>query len=132
MPTTSPKTGGGPLCSTAPDYWIGRKADDIPPGWVDDMIWRLFTEWNRTMLRYEKRKADDRDYDPKPHEADTRTFTRLQRSLAELIRLEMARQALRATKATDNDEDPRKAFERRMGRLLEHQGIREIPGEPVE
>lgn len=49
---TCPETGS-PYGREHPDHWIGVTAEDIPQGWMDDMIKRLFEVANRDLIRLE-------------------------------------------------------------------------------
>jgi len=130
MPTTCPTTGHGPLCDSAPGAWIGRQAEDIPPGWMDHNIRRLFDVWNVQMIKLEDRKnGANASNDAESRAQDARTLAQLERSLAALIKLETARAALRSTKVATNDDETRAAFERRLAKRAAASGAPDISGE---
>jgi hypothetical protein len=105
---------------TNPKYWTNLTAEDIPAGWIDDMVKRLFDELNRQMQRFENTGStdpvdvtagnasggpaqQDRDNEKnaaESREQDARTLARLQASLERLTKMEMDRASLRATKDT--------------------------------
>ena len=134
-------TGRGDVSVTAPDYWIGREADDIPPGWIDHMIRRLFNEWNRQMTRFEKTGEVDKDKalevnqknaredTPERRERDARLLMQLHRSLKELIILETGRAALRWNKMDNPHEGARTALFRELARLIGPERVPQIPGD---
>lgn len=141
MSTTDPEAVRRDLCATAPEYWIGRAADDIPLGWIDHMIRRLFDEWNRQMIRFEKtgeveqdkalevnqKNAREETLDRREREA--RLLMQLQRSLRELIRLETGRAMLRANKMDNRHEGARAALMRELVRLIGPERVPYIPGD---
>jgi hypothetical protein len=130
MTTTRPQNGRGSLSDTAPDSWIGRQADDVPPGWMDHNIRRLFDQWNAQMIKLEDlRNGSNSAPDAESRAHDARTLAQLQRSLAALIKLETARAALRSTKVVKNDDDTRAAFERRLAKLAAGVGAPDISDE---
>jgi hypothetical protein len=107
---------------TNPKYWTNLTAEDIPPGWIDDMVKRLFDELNRQMQRFENtgstdpvdtnagnapagrqvktQKRDENKSTAESREQDARTLARLQASLERLTKMEMDRASLRATTDT--------------------------------
>jgi hypothetical protein len=111
---------GREYARTNPKHWINLTAEDIPPGWIDDMVKRLFEELNRQLLRFEKTGSTDpvdveagnasgpaqtgERGDEKSiaaaREQDARTLARLQASLERLTKMEMDRASLRATKSS--------------------------------
>jgi hypothetical protein len=126
---TCPPLGRGPLSATAADYWIGREVEDIPTGWMDHMIRRLFDEWNAQMIKLEDLKNGSNKSDSaKEREGDARTLMQLQRSLTQLIKLETGRAPLRANKMANTDEGELEALKRRLDKLTEAGNAPEIPG----
>ncbi len=123
----SPLTGGGPYVSTNPKFWKGVTAEDIPQGWMDDMIKRLFDELNRELIRVEdkSRKQSDKEWPqtreppetPADRAANARTLASLQHTLERLTRMELQRQSLRETKVGPNHDGAREELERRIDRL---------------
>jgi len=116
--TTDPRTGRRFFARTDPRHWKNLTAKDIPPGWIDDMVKRLFEELNRQMLRFEHlgttaevdvnggntdknlpidRKAREKELTPAQREQDGRTLARMEGTLTRLTKLEMQRASLRAT-----------------------------------
>ena len=105
---TDPETERRAYARTHYKHWIGITAEDIPPGWIDDMVKRLFEELNRQMIRLEKtstQASDKKDHndmiedDPEKREKNARTLTKLRTDLEHLTKLEMDRASLRATKS---------------------------------
>jgi hypothetical protein len=114
---TDPETVRRDFARTNSNYWKNLTAEDIPSGWIDDMVKRLFDELSRQMLRFENtgstapigegneptqnKKACNRDdLTPAQREQDARTLARLEGTLNRLSKLEMQRASLRATKTT--------------------------------
>ncbi|MEJ1967106.1 MAG: hypothetical protein WDN03_00505 [Rhizomicrobium sp.] len=57
--TTNAQDAGDAVARTHPRHWIGINAEDIPQGWIDDMVKRLFEELNRQILRVENAQHAD-------------------------------------------------------------------------
>ena len=114
--------------------WVGVTADDIPPGWIDDMVKRLFEIVNRDMIRLEGIQLRESDQtaagDPvKALEAvrqRERLATEIRRNLEKLSELETKRaqprkQTRRKTATVDDDEALRE-LERRIAELAAARG----------
>jgi uncharacterized protein YlxW (UPF0749 family) len=115
---TSPPTGGGPYASTHPKAWVGVTAEDIPQGWMDDMVKRLFDQLNRQLIRLEDTKKDETEkHDANTRAADARTLASLERTLDKLTRLEQQRALARETKVAAKNDDVLAALERRIDQL---------------
>ena len=104
---TTPEDGARVYARTHPKHWINITAEDIPPGWIDDMVKRLFEELNRQLIRIErtsmqvtdkKNASDEYDDNPDEREQHARTLARIQTQLERLTQMEMERASLRATK----------------------------------
>jgi 23S rRNA pseudoU1915 N3-methylase RlmH len=131
MSDTNNEVRRSDVCDTAPDAWIGRQAKDIPPGWMDHMIRRLFDEWNREMIKLEDLKSgSNKSADAASRAHDARTLAQLERSLERLIKLETARAALRSTKVSNNNEGARAALVRDLDKLLGPGNAPQVPGDP--
>jgi len=129
MSDTNTKTRRTDVSDTAADAWIGRQADDIPPGWMDNMIRRLFDEWNREMIKLEDLKnGSNKSADAASRAHDARTLAQLERSLERLIRLETGRATLRSTKVSNNHEGARAALVRDLDKLLGPGNAPQVPG----
>jgi hypothetical protein len=114
-------------------HWIGRDAEDVPSGWMDDMVRRMLEQVNRQLIKLEDLKNDEReDNDPKTREQNARTLDRLERMLDRLIRLETMRSLLRSTKVAADNDETRATFMRRMDKLLTSSGAKRVPGEAGE
>ena len=133
MSKTCEPTGDGPHCRTTAAYWVGREAEDLPPGWMDDMIRRLFDEWNRQMIKLEDLKSgSNKSEDAQSRAHDARTLAQLERSLDALIKLETQRATSRSKKVSTNHAEARAAFERRVADFARAAGATEIPEESDE
>ena len=111
-------------------HWIGRDAEDVPPGWMDDMVRRMLEQVNRQLIKLEDLKNDEREpNDPKTREQNARTLDRLERMLDRLVRLETARVVLRSTKVASSHEGARAALIGDFNKLLGPGHQVEIPGE---
>ncbi|HEX4301531.1 MAG TPA: hypothetical protein VHZ78_01970 [Rhizomicrobium sp.] len=114
--TTTPEDGARVYARTHPNHWINISAEDIPTGWIDDMVKRLFEELNRQMIRIERtsmqmsdKKNDKNEYDDKPEEREqhARTLARIQTQLERLTEMEMKRASLRKTKKSHKPKETR-------------------------
>jgi hypothetical protein len=113
---------------TNPNYWKNLTAEDVPPGWIDNMVKRLFEELNRQLLRVErtsKQESDKKDArdnypdDPVRRGSEAHTLSTLVRSMEKLTELETKRAAVRSTKATRKPKDVRKALAKQISEKLE-------------
>ena len=52
-------TGHALPADTTMDAWVGREADDVPPGWMDNVVKRLLEQMNRQLVRAEEAKEDE-------------------------------------------------------------------------
>jgi hypothetical protein len=125
---TCPKTGSvHPRESIK--HWIGVTAEDIPQGWMDDMVKRLFEILNRDMIRLEKSQlaeSDKKGPDDKPPELDlekaakkARALSNMQHTLEKLTDMEMRRAEERKAEVTVSDEDALSELERRIDQLAD-------------
>lgn len=136
MPLTHEPTGRGPYASTNPKAWKNVTAEDIPPGWIDNMVKRIFDELNRQLIRVEntsKQLSDKKDArgqfedDPKRRASDANTLASLIRSMEKAIELEMGRSENRAIKAVRKPKDVRKALAQQIAAVIEHTGPKRLP-----
>lgn len=102
---------------TAMGAWVGREAEDVPPGWMDHVVKRLLEQVNRQLIRAEDAKDEDEDNDPKTRDMNSRTLARLELTLDRLIRLETQRAKTRATKMAATDESALEELKRRLDQL---------------
>ena len=125
---TCPKTGSAHPRESM-KHWIGITADDIPQGWMDDMVKRLFEILNRDMIRLEgdQRSQSDKkgpDGKPPPLELEkaakkARALSNMQRTLEKLTDMEMRRAQERKAEVTVSDEDALSELERRIDQLAD-------------
>jgi hypothetical protein len=101
----SPSTGSA-YTRTHPKHWEGVVAEDIPHGWMDDMVKRLFEMINRDLIRLESAQLKvnsekDPDGKPLPEDLETvlvsvakkeRLVAQIQRSMERLSQMEFKRQ----------------------------------------
>ena len=147
--TTQTETSGGEepcLTSTRSSDWKNVTAEDIPPGWIDNMVKRLFDELNRQILRVEnlqrqedskqpgtgapKTKSDpEQPGDALKREQDSRTLARLQSSLTRLTKMEMERASLRTTKSARTRTEARIAIRRKVLAAIEREEAADRSGE---
>jgi hypothetical protein len=134
---TTPQNGARVYARTHPKHWININAEDIPPGWIDDMVKRLFEELNRQMLRVERtskqvsdKKLPNGEYkdDPEEREQHAQTLSSLQRSLERLIVLETGRLPARKVKRNEKPGETRARLQRRLAEQLESSRARDLPG----
>jgi hypothetical protein len=121
--TTTSEPEGAALPRTNPRYWKNISAEDIPPGWIDDMVKRLFEELNGQLIRIERASAQRTDVkdsrgryedDAKRAEQDAHTLSSLQRSLERLIDMDMERLTLRSTKKTRTRTETRESLAKQL------------------
>jgi hypothetical protein len=134
---TDPETVPRAYARTDPRHWKNLTAEDIPHGWIDDMVKRLFEELNRQMLRAQHssanalKKKQDGTYedDTDARDQDSLILSRLQGSMQRLTKLEMERATLRTTKNARKRRDTRAAIRSKVLGALERAGNRDGGGE---
>lgn len=113
-------------------HWVGVTADDIPPGWIDDMVKRLLEIMNRNMIRLEnaqraesaKKEADGEPAPPdwEQEVREGRLVTEMRRNLERLSELEMKRSAPRGTergkKVAISRDEIRREIKRRVDQVI--------------
>jgi hypothetical protein len=128
MPKTSPKETGSAYPRENPKHWIDVEAEDIPQGWMDDMVKRLFDVLNRRMIRLETAQAcvsDAPDHvTGKPPELNyqqesgfARLAAQMRNDLEKLRKIEMKRQS-KKPKVTVSDDEARAKLEREIDRIV--------------
>jgi hypothetical protein len=136
--TTSSEDGAREYARTNPKHWKNLTAEDIPPGWIDDMVKRLFEELNRQMIRVERtsiQKSDKKDAqgnyedDSVEREQHARVLSSLQRSMERLTSMEMARASLRAAKPNKKPGAARAEIRRQILGVVDGAPARSGPGE---
>jgi hypothetical protein len=136
---TDPETERRALPRTNAKHWIGVAAEDIPPGWMDDMVKRLFDELNRQMIRAERASIHEPDLKKNEIESDeqlevrekrARVLVRLRGELERLTRMEMERASLRATKKTRTRTETRADIRRDVLAAVESARTRNGTGDP--
>ena len=122
--------GHGPFARENMRAWIDRAADEIPPGWIDDMVKRLYEEWNRQMIKLETAsiKAPHNQDNPKLREQNARTLAALQRQLKEIMRMEQERAAKPSNKASIDPQEAVASLQRRLDQLLERETAQGVSG----
>ncbi len=135
---TDPETERRAYPRTNAKHWIGVSAEDIPHGWMDDMVKRLFDELNRQLIRAEtasinepdlKKEAED-DKQLETREKRARVLVRLRGELERLTQMEMERASLRATKKTRTRTETRADIRRSVLAAIEPARARNGTGEP--
>jgi hypothetical protein len=115
--------GHGPFAREHPRAWIGRAPEELPQGWIDDMVRRRLEEVNRQMIRLEtasKKETDDTS-DARTRELNARTLAKLGRELKDALSMEDDRAVKRAARNTQGEYDAVAALERRLDQLLERE-----------
>jgi hypothetical protein len=100
MPIEGARTGRV-YADTAMGAWVGREAENVPPGWMDNLVKRLLEQVNRQVIRAENAKDEDEDNDPKTRDMNSRSLARLQLTVERLVRLETQRAKSRTTTKAD-------------------------------
>ncbi len=122
MTTTSQEQTGSAFPRENPKHWIGVEAEDIPQGWMDDMVKRLFDVMNRNLIRLEtaqiKNTENPKELDKilKETSQQSRLAAQIRADLERLRKLEMKRQA-KKPKVTVSDDEARAELKRRLDRL---------------
>ena len=121
-------SASGTTSSTSAKHWIGVEAEDIPPGWMDDMVRRLFDVVNRDLIRLEGWQAQESDKkDPLGHPPDVdvgvlerrmRLGKQMQMTLERLRGMENAGLTKRTPKPVKRDEEALQELERRIAELV--------------
>jgi len=136
---TDPETERRAFPRTNAKHWIGVTAEDIPPGWMDDMVKRLFDELNRQMIRAEKASINEPDQKKDEAESDkqlevrekrARVLVRLRGELERLTQMEMKRASLRATKKSRTRNETRADIRRDVLAAVESARTRNGTGDP--
>ena len=118
-------------------HWIGVTAEDIPQGWMDDMVKRLFEQLNRELIRAEnvsKQQTETKDHndkivdDPNRREQAARILTRLRTDLERLTKMESERASIRATKSARKPSAARAKLARQLAETPEPGAAGGIPG----
>lgn len=127
MPKTSQQETGSAYARENPKHWIGVEAEDIPQGWMDDMVKRLFDILNRRMIRLEKAQiaqSEQKDLTGTPpplnykQEAEfARLANQMRTDLEKLREIEMKRQS-KKPKSKTGDAESRAEIKRRIDRIV--------------
>lgn len=112
---------------TAMRAWIGREAEDVPPGWMDNVVRRLLAQVNRELIKLEGTNMEKEPNDPATRDLSSQTLHRLELTLGRLIKLETQRAALRTGKASSN-EGALEEFKRKLDALVAAAGQRPSDG----
>jgi hypothetical protein len=136
MTTNLPTEGAALVRAHSSRQFVGVKADDIPPAWIDDMVSRLFHELNRQIIWAERASkaesdkfGDDYKDDIGRREKSAKILARLQTQLDRLTRLETERAHLRATKNHRTPAENRAAIRLRIMEIIDARGTSEAGGE---
>ncbi len=143
----SPETGSA-YTRTHPKHWVDVTAEDIPHGWMDDMVKRLFEILNRDMIRLENAQLAESDKkgpdgQPLSEPAETvlervakkeRLVAQMQRSLERLTDMELkrvpARKQIRRKKAAISHDNSLPELECRLAELAAARGKPKDSSEP--
>ena len=107
--------------------WVGREAEDVPPGWMDNVVRRLLAQVNRELIKLEGTDMEKEPNDPATRDQSSQTLHRLELTLGRLIKLETQRAALRTGKASSN-EGALEKFKRKLDALVVAAGQRAPEG----
>ncbi len=127
MPKQSQTKTGSAASRTSPKYWVGVEADDIPQGWTDDMVKRLFNVLNCEMIRLEAeqtRLSDQKGRDGEPLPLDYKAavvrqqmLTRMRADLDKLRAMDATCKS-RKPQVTVSDEEERAELKREIDRII--------------
>jgi len=118
-------------------HWIGVSAEDIPQGWMDDMVKRLFEILNRDMIRLEGAQIAESDTKEPggtvSHSAleqvakKERLLAQMQRSLERLTEMELKRVRTRKPKKARSDDEARRELKRRIDQIVAADAAQQNP-----
>jgi hypothetical protein len=120
---TETSQAGSACARTNPKYWVGVEAEDIPQGWMDDMLKRLFDVMNRNLIRLETAQAKVNDQDKEQDEIikeasqHQRMASQIRADMERLRKLEMKKQS-RKPKVTLSDDEERAELQREIDRII--------------
>jgi len=123
MTTTSQEQTGSAYSRTNSKYWIGVEAEDIPQGWIDDMVKRLFDVMNRNLIRLETAQSKVNDEDKtsveilKEAAQHARLAAQIRADMERLRKIEMKRVA-KKPKVTVSDDEARGELKREIDRIV--------------
>lgn len=127
---TDETTGRAPPVDTTMDAWVGREADDVPPGWMDNVVKRLLKQMNRQLVLAEEAE-DDKKNDARTRDMNSRSLVRLELMLERLIQFETQRAKTRTTtKADAANAGDLEELKRRIDRIAATRGTAQVSGEP--
>jgi hypothetical protein len=125
---TDTQTGVRAFPRTNAKHWVGVTAADIPQGWMDDMVRRLFDVLNRSMIRLETAAVpavDETADDAKKRKAalddaakKVRLVNQMQTALERLSEMENKRVRTRNATMARSYDDARKELKRRLDQIL--------------
>jgi hypothetical protein len=126
MPMEAPNAPG--FCRESWRAWIGRDAEDVPAGWMDDMVKRLLEQQNRRLIKLEDKKNDELEAgDPRLCEQNSRILSRITRDVMKLVQFETARAALRQLEVASKHEGALEELIRRVDRVAAARGLARPP-----
>ena len=125
---TDTASGARAFPRTNAKHWLGLTADDIPQGWMDDMVRRLFDVLNRSMIRLETTAAPvvgESADDAKKRKAllddaakKVRLVNQMQTALERLSEMETKRVRTRNATMARSYDDSRKELLRRIDEII--------------
>ena len=126
MPIEAPNAPG--FCRESWRAWIGRDAEDVPAGWMDDMVKRLLEQQNRRLIKLEDKKNDELEAgDSRLCEQNSRILSRITRDVMKLVQFETARAALRQLEVASKHEGALEELIRRVDRVAAARGLARPP-----
>jgi hypothetical protein len=123
MTDTSQEKPGSAFATTNPKYWVGVEAEDIPQGWMDHMLKRLFDAMNRNLIRLETAQAKVNDENKTSTEIikettqHQRVVTHIRTDMERVRKLEMKKQAKKPEVMLSDDEE-RTELQREIDRII--------------
>lgn len=126
---TGEPTGRAPPVDKTMEAWVGREAEDVPPGWMDNVVKRLLEQMNRQLMHAEEAKEDEVNT-PETRDMNSRSLVRLELMLERLIRFETQRAKTRTTtKADAANAGDLEELKRRIDRIAATRGTAQVSGE---
>ena len=106
------------------------KPEDIDSKWIDEMVHKLFRQLKKQLHSLETFAGNAKPDEIARFNKNAETLQKFQRTLKELIALEMQRDNARATKAARKPKDVREKLAQQLSEVVEQEGPGRIPAPP--
>ena len=103
------------------------KPEDIDSKWIDEMVHKLFRQLKKQLKAVETFAGAAKPAEIARFNKNAETLQKFQRTLKELIDLEMQRDNARATKAARKPKDVREKLAQQLSEVVGHEGQKRLP-----